>query len=377
MKRILTVILCSLLLLSFVKTSTVADEAVTLPQEYDRLEDYIPEDIAEYLPDGLFGGTAEDTQNAVMSMADFDFIFDFVSRLINIELKSSLSLLISVVAAIMLGTVTNSLCADSLSGAGSEISAFLSNLCVLSILLTFGGDMLECAEVFFNRVNLFMIGMIPLMCTLCAMGGALASAVTVNYGISAFLGISEMALSKTITPIVGTCIGLASVGGIGDSTAGKSLLATVKKTYVFLIGMLMTVMMFVFSARGIMAHSADTLGGRAIKFAAGSFIPIVGSSIGEILRGVGSGLSYVRNTVGVVAVVMIFMMILPVFINVVFRRTVLGIAEALSDFLGMNACSRLIHEFSSIYGMLLAVISMSSMLFIGAVIICVKIGSGV
>ena len=95
MKRILTVILCSLLLLSFVKTSTVADEAVTLPQEYDRLEDYIPEDIAEYLPDGLFGGTAEDTQNAVMSMADFDFIFDFVSRLINIELKSSLSLLIS------------------------------------------------------------------------------------------------------------------------------------------------------------------------------------------------------------------------------------------------------------------------------------------
>lgn len=377
MKRLSVMIICAVIMLSLVNVTVPAEEAVTLPQEYGELYEYIPEDIAQYLPDGLFGGSFEDTQNAITSMTDFDFLIDFISSLINLELKSSLSLLIAVTCAIMLGTVTSSLSADSLSGTGREISTFLCNLCVLSILLTFGGDMLECAEVFFNRVNLFMMGMIPLMCTLCAMGGALASAVAVNYGISAFLGISEMALSKTITPIVATCIGLASVSGIGDSTAGKSLLATVKRTYVFLIGMLMTVMMFVFSARGIMAHSADTLGGRAIKFAAGSFIPIVGSSIGEILRGVGSGLSYVRNTVGVVAVVMIFMMILPVFVNVVFRRTVLGIAEALSDFLGMTACSRLIHEFSSIYGMLLAVISMSSMLFIGAVIICVKIGSAV
>lgn len=377
MKKIIVIAICAVSFAMMLKIPSFAEAAVTLPQEYDQLEDYIPEDIAEYLPDGLFGGSAEDTQNAVMSMADLDFMIDFISKLINLELKSSVSLLLAVVAAVMLGTVTNSLSSDSLFLGGREISTFLSNLCVLSILLSFGGDMLECAEVFFNRVNLFMMGMIPLMCTLCAMGGALASAVTVNYGISAFLSISEIAMSKTITPIVGTCIGLASIGGIGDSTAGKSLLTTVKKTYVFLIGMLMTVMMFVFSARGIMSHSADTLGGRAIKFAAGNFIPIVGSNIGEILRGVGSGLTYVRNTVGVVAVVMIFMMILPVFINVVFRRMVLGIAEALSDFLGMNACSRLIHEFSSIYGMLLAVISMSSMLFIGAVIICVKIGSAV
>ena len=377
MRKLVLLVLCALAVVYIQAVPTRAEEAVTLPQEYHDLESYIPEDIFEYLPDGLFGENAEDTQNAVMSMVDFDYLVDFASRLINIELKSSISLLLAVFAAIMLGTVTNSLSSDSLSGAGREISSFLSNLCVLSILLSFGGDMLECAEVFFNRINLFMLGMIPVMCTLCAMGGALASAVTVNYGISAFLSISEMALSKTITPIVAACIGLASVGGIGESSVGKSLLSTVKRTYVFLIGMLMTVMMFVFSARGLMSHSADTLGGRAIKFAAGSFIPIVGSNIGEILRGVGSGLAYVRNTVGVVAVVMIFMMILPVFVNVVFRRLVLGIAGALADFLGMNACSRLINEFSSIYGMLLAVISMSSMLFIGAVIICVKIGSSI
>ena len=374
MKKVIAFCTLTVILYAFC-ISACAEDAVTLPVEYNELESYIPEDIAGYIPDGLFGGSAEDAQNAIMSMADFDYVIDVVSKLINVELKSSLSLLFAIVAAIMLGTFLNSLNADSLSGTGREISSFLSNLCVLSILLSFGGDILECAEVFFNRINFFMVGMIPLMCTLCAMGGALASAVTVNYGISAFLSISEIALSKTITPIVGTCVGLASIGGIGESAAGKSLLSTVKRTYVFLIGMLMTVMMFVFSARGIMSHSADTLGGRAIKFAAGSFIPIVGSNIGEILRGVGSGITYVKNMAGVVAVIMIFMIILPVFVNVAFRRTVLGIAEALADFLGMNSCSRLIHEFSSIYGMLLAVISMSSMLFIGAVIICVKIGS--
>lgn len=369
--------ICVFIGISIFNVSAEESENTPIPDDYEALESFIPDDIVDVLPDGLFDSDPENVGDAVNALADFEFLLDFIGKTLNIEIESSLRLLVILCGSLMLCSVINGINSDTLSGSGKEVSTFLCNLLVLSVLLSFGNDMLECADVFFARLNFFMSGMLPLMCTLCAMGGGLASAVAANYGISAFITLSEIALSKTITPIVGTCIGLASVGGIGESSAGVSVLNGIKKTYVFLIGMLMTVMLFVFSARGIMAHSADTLGGRAIKFAAGNFIPIVGANIGEILRGVGSGISYVKNTVGVVSVLIIFMMIVPVFISVAVRRMVLSISETIAELLGASQQARLIREFSSIYGMLLAVISMSSVLFIAAVIICVKIGNAV
>ncbi len=355
----------------------ISASEVTMPQEYSKIEEAVPDDILEYLPEGIFSQNPGEVTSAVQKIADFRFILDFFFDCLGFEIKSSVKLLLILIASLMLSSVLSSLNSGEFLKNGGEISSFIGNLLVLSVLLSFGKDMLTLATGFFARIDVFMSGMLPLFCTLCAMGGGIASAVAANYGISAFITLSELALSNTVTPIVGTCIGLASLGGIGENSAGTSLLKGVKRIYIFLIGMLMTLMLAVFSAKGIIANSADTLTSRAVKFAAGSFIPIVGANIGEILRGIGSGIEYVKNTVGVVSVFIILLMLLPIIISVSVRRVVLSICETAAELLGASSEAKLIREFSSVYGMLLAVICMSSVLFIGAVIICVRIGNSV
>ncbi len=352
-----------------------ANGGTSMPDGYEDIKNFIPEDIYKLLPEGLFSNEHDKVIDAADELTNADYVLSFASRLINLEIKSSLRLLFILSGALMLCALINAVNSKTLQGAGEDISKFICNILIVCILLVLGTDVIELAEVFFSRINLFMTGMIPFMCTLCAMGGGIHSAVVINYGISAFLGISEIALSKTFAPIAGACIGLSSVGAIGENSAGSSLLQGLKKLYVFLIGMLMSLMLFVFSARGIMSHSADTLGGRAIKFAAGSFIPIVGANIGDILKGVGSGFTYIKSTVGVIAIFLILLMILPTLVSVLVRRLVFSICSAIADLIGAKEQGKIINEFSSVYGMLLAVISMSSVLFIGAVIISVKIGS--
>lgn len=347
----------------------------TIPDKYDDIKNFVPEDIFEFLPDGIFSSDIEDINSALDELTSLEYAAQILSRILNVELKSSLELLCILSCGILLCSIINSLNSKELSSSGSEISSFVSSILIVIILVDSTSDIFSCSKIFFDRLNLFMTGMLPFLCTLCAIGGGAASAAATNYGITAFITISELALSSSVMPIAGTCLSLASIGAVGETNAGSSLLKGLKKLYIFLIGMLMTLMLFMFSARGIMASSADSLSGRAIKFAAGSFIPIVGSNIGDILKGVGSGIGYIKSTVGVVSVIIILLMLLPTFISIAVRRLVLSICSILADLLGERKQSKLISEFSSVYGLMLAVISMSSVLFIGAVIISVRIGN--
>lgn len=376
--KILKICLVAVFLFAIFTFSVSAEgDELVFPEGYDELDKYIPQDILELLPDGIFSSDPERVSGALSEFTEFGYVGKILADLFNIELKSSIQLLALLCGGMMMCSLLNNLGKETLSGAGGEINGFVGNLLIVAVLLTSQESIFECAQIFFGRLNAFMGAYLPILCAMSAMGGGIASALCANYGISAFLGLSEIALAQTITPIVGTCVGLASAGGVGEAGAGSSLLKVLKNSYVFLIGMLMTVMLFVFSARGIMANGADSLGGRAIKFAAGNFIPIVGANIGEILKGVGSGIAYLKNTSGVVAVVILFLMLLPTFISVLVRRAVLSVSAAFADLLGAPEQSRLIREFSSIYGMLLAVISMCAVLFIAAIIITVKIGNAV
>lgn len=349
----------------------------SMPKEYENIKNFIPENIFELLPSDLFSNDTENVHDAVNEITSLDYVTNIIAAILNAEIKSSIDLLLILSGAVMMCALINGLNSQSLGTSGGEISKFICNILIVSVLLSSCSDIFSCSKIFFDRLNLFMTGMLPFLCVLSAMGGGVASAAAANYGISTFIAVSELALSKSVTPIAGACISLAAVGAVSETSAGSSLLKGLKKLYIFLIGMLMTLMLFMFSARGIMAHSADTLGGRAIKFAAGSFIPIVGANIGDILKGVGSGIAYLKSTLGVISVIILLLTLLPTFISILVRRVALSICASLADLIGANEQSKVINEFASVYGMLLAVVSMSSVLFIGAVIISVRIGNAV
>ena len=96
---------------------------------------------------------------------------------------------------------------------------------------------------------------------------------------------------------------------------------------------------------------------RTARFAAGSFLPVVGSSIGEALRTVAGSVQYLRGAVGVGGILIVFFAFLPTFLSVFLTRLTLQLGGALAGLLSCKREEKFLGELASVWGYFLAVIA--------------------
>ena len=167
-------------------------------------------------------------------------------------------------------------------------------------------------------------------------------------------------------PVTAVCIALAMVSAFVKTPDLKGITATVKKIYTFIISFIMSILMNVLAAQSTLTAAKDSLGGRAAKFMAGHFIPVVGGSVGESLKTVASSVSFIRTSVGVGGIVIIFLLLLPTLISILLTRLAFMTAGSAAHILGCGEEAGLLGELTSVYGYLLAVICSCSVMFIFA-----------
>ena len=105
---------------------------------------------------------------------------------------------------------------------------------------------------------------------------------------------------------------------------------------------------------------------------ASNIIPIVGGSVGETLRTVASSVGYIKSVCGIGAIIFIILLVLPILVTLLLTRTVFIISVAVADLLGCERESRALSELDSIYGTLVAVVCMVSVMFIFALTLFVR-----
>ena len=106
-----------------------------------------------------------------------------------------------------------------------------------------------------------------------------------------------------------------------------------------------------------LAKGSDGLAMRTVRFAAGSFLPVVGGSVSEALRTVAGSVSFLRSVAGTAAILVLLFAFLPVFLSVLLNRIVFLLGGSLAKMLGCDGEERLLSELSSVYGYFLAVIA--------------------
>jgi stage III sporulation protein AE len=143
------------------------------------------------------------------------------------------------------------------------------------------------------------------------------------------------------------------------------LLSTVKKNYTTLLTFLMMLLLTMLSAQTLLASRADTLAAKSAKFAAGNIIPVLGGSISELLRSVSAGVGYLRGTVGICATLLLLLLLLPPIVELLLLRLTWQLGASLADLLGCDTEKKLLEEFSSVGGYLIAAMCIcSSVLFL-------------
>jgi len=124
------------------------------------------------------------------------------------------------------------------------------------------------------------------------------------------------------------------------------------------------VLTFTIGVQNVIAKSTDSFTMRTVKFALGSFIPLVGGALSDALGTAAGSLSLIRTACGAVCMAAVLILAVPLIVQLVLNRTVLALCRGAAEMIGCEREGRLIGEMHGVVGTLLAAAAMVSLLFL-------------
>lgn len=343
-----------------------------LPREYYDLLESLPDGIDEYLPKDVYSSDADAVGAAVAKMSGADYILSFLSSLVGTGIADAARLLCTLLSVLIISSIASSFRQSLRSEALSGAVGYCTACALFAVIITFMGAHLIRVGEYFERLEGLMLGIIPILSVIYAMGGNVTTALASNSALYIFLSFCQNFCAATVVPVTGVCTAFSLCGSLSPALNLRSLSAAIKRSYTFILGMIMTVLLFSLGSQTLLSSAADSISARAAKLVAANLIPIVGGSVGETLRTLASSVSYIKNVSGVGAIIFILILVLPILVTLLLTRFVFILAVAVADLLGCESESRMLSEIGYVYGMLVAVVSMSAVLFILALTVFLR-----
>ena len=352
-----------------------AEEENLAPDGYDDFMNSLPEDIAELLPDGMFSSDMEEIGSAVKEASSWDYIWDVIFDLIGLNIKDALKIFAQITGLLLLCSLLSMLKNTIKNESLSSILPVVSSVVIVSAILVISKEPLERINLFFEQLKTLVNTMTPMICSLYAMGGNVSTAVVQNYGMIMFLSIFENICILSLQLILGICMTLAVASAFMPNVNLKPLSDAIKKTFTFFVGLVMLIFSTVLSTQTLLASKADSLGAKTAKLFTGQIIPLVGGTVGDSLRTAGASIEYLRSTVGVGIIIVFLLLVLPTVLSVWSFRLSFVASNAVSGLLGCEREGKMISEIASIYGYILAITSICSIMLLFLMTLFVRCSS--
>ncbi len=360
-------------LLSGMTVTAVAAESDTgMPEGYGELAELLPEETLELLPEGIDSEDSQEVGDTLAALTSPDELFRLIGRITGIELGQSVRLLAKLCALLVIAAVFGALQRTLGSSAMAGMARFCTTTAIFAAIIHTQMEHLRGVVTFFERLTSLMGAMIPITGTVWAMGGNVTTATAGTGTLYVFVNVCETLCARTVMPLCCFLTALALCNALSPETGMRGLASATKKTYTFLIGMTMTVLLSCLSSQTTLTAAADSTTARAAKTVSATVIPMVGGSVGETLRTVASGVQYLKSVVGIGGILFVFLLTLPTLVALILTRLAFLLSGGVADLLGCEGESRLIGELGTIWGCMIAAVAMSSVMFILALTIFVR-----
>ena len=375
---------CAVLLVLWLFSIPIAADAAqteasyeTMPQEYGSFLESLPQSVKDLLPPALFSDKADEAADAVMEMSSFSYLLQTLLELIGAEFGACLKVLATVCGLLLVAAVCNALRSAFASDGVGRAFGICTTLIITLLLVGQSGFSFSEVAVYFKNLNAVTAAVLPLNGVLYTMGGNTTAAVASSAGLSVYMTVMEELVGKSILPFCGICVAFALMGALDSSLRTGGILSTVKKNYTTALSFLMMLLLAMLASQNTLGARADSLAMRSVKFAAGNWIPVVGGSVAELLRTISAGVGYLRTTVGLCGVLLVLLFLFPMLVKLFLLRLTWQLSASFADLLGCDREKKLLEEFSSIMGYLIAAVSICSSVLLLSLILLATCASAI
>ena len=256
---------------------------------------------------------------------------------------------------------------QSLSYGRSDLTEVYRMLGSLAAVLAVADCLSECITVTvdcLNAITVFMLSYIPVFAGITSASGSLAAG-TGFYGTNLFLcECITFAAKSVLAPMLSILTAVSAVGAINPDIKLGKIAAAVKKAIYWVIGILMTVFTGVLTIQNAVGSAADSARTKVIRFAASSFIPIIGGSVSETYSAVRGSLGVIKAGTGSIGVIIIALIVLKPVIHLLAARAVLFVGKLACGMLGQDNMEQFADSVGSILAIATSIMIAVSIMFI-------------
>ncbi len=359
-KLILVIILLFLAIASTFRLEYVSASSTTA--DYDSINSNINDiiasldlsdlqDIVNNLNDlDLFGSSISDKISDIVSgeyFTNYASLAEGLLSIVFVDIRSFLPILFSLVAIGLLCNMLLSFKSGS-QASTNEIIHFVSFSVMVVIVLIAFKNILFLTDSTLNLILRQMQIVFPILITLLASIGSVTAISIYNPLVAVLTTGVGVVFEKFLYPIFIVIFLFTIIGNLTDTVKLGKLTNFLTSTFKWTVGIVFTIFMGFMSIQGITAGKFDSVGIKATKFAMKSYIPIIGSYISEGMDFLILGSVLVKNTVGLIGVMVLFVTILSPIVNIIVFKLGLQLASGILEMTGNNKMSSFLTSCSKI-----------------------------
>jgi stage III sporulation protein AE len=194
--------------------------------------------------------------------------------------------------------------------------------------------------------------------------GELGSGASHGVWVFSLTAVTEELCGKLLLPIMqisfASTLTSTAVSGVNVSRFVQML----RNAFTSLLIFFMTVISVILSFQTVVAHTSDSLAMRGVRYAVSHSVPIIGGLVSDSARTLATSFTLMKNSIGLVAVVIIIVISLYPLITLTASKYALQLASSFSSLILEDRDNIFLDEAVKMLNFLIAIVIMIGITFI-------------
>ena len=299
--------------------------------------------------------------------------FEFIENIFLTEIKASINLMISVLIVIIIHSIFKSIIENLGNSTASQIVYIIQYLVIVTITINSFVSILDITRECINDLMNFMNLLIPIFVSLMLVTGNLVTTTMAQPILIFMVSFIGNFINNFLIPLLLISISISVVSNVSEKAQINRISKFLKSSIVWILGIILTIFTCTLSIEGTLSSSVDGLTAKTAKAAVSNFIPVVGKIMGDTVETVIGCGNILKNSVGIVGVLIIVGIVAMPIIKVSFLALAFKITSAACEIVADQKIVKLIDDISDSYKTLLAILISMSIMFIIGITIVIKI----
>ena len=351
-------VIATLLVIIIILSVTVIAFAESTSEEYEGIYEAAQSATEELLTEAGIDGV---DYSELISLSP-GRLFEIIKELAGGKSKTPLKTAAGVIAILIAFSVINSFNTGRLSD--EDYYSFIENALIIFVLIVPLSDSLSLAAGAIVSASNFMFSFIPVFTALVSASGKPASSYLYSASMLSFASLCDGFCSKIVLPSVGVITSLNIFSALDSNIRISRVTSTIKKILTVTLSISASLFVGLTNLKATLAGSADSLALKGVRTAAGAFVPVIGSALGDAVNSALGAVGLIKSTLGVFGVIALALMFAPCAVELLIWYFSLTVCSLVASAIGQKGSSEILESILGCISIVNTVLVLCALVFV-------------